>query len=70
MNCGTSLAESIHPTERGIRDDKVKSQSLDKFIPPELMTKIEAAREDGAMVGERRVITVLFCDVKGSTAAA
>ena len=70
MNCGTSLAESIRPTERGIWDDKVKSQSLDKFIPPELMAKIEAVREDGTMVGERRVITMLFCDVIGSTAAA
>ena len=46
------------------------TQSLDKFIPPELMSKIEAARAHDAMVGERRVITMLFCDVKGSTAAA
>ncbi|HXD09647.1 MAG TPA: adenylate/guanylate cyclase domain-containing protein, partial [Anaerolineales bacterium] len=34
------------------------------------MTKFEAARAQDAMVGERRVITMLFCDVKGSTAAA
>ena len=34
------------------------------------MRKLEAARSRNAMVGERRVITMLFCDVKGSTAAA
>jgi len=34
------------------------------------MTKLEAARSRNTMVGERRVITMLFCDVKGSTAAA
>jgi len=34
------------------------------------MRKLEAARDTGGMVGERRVVTMLFCDVKGSTAAA
>src|SRR5688572_16195858 len=70
MNCGTSLAMTIHAKDGGIDDIQVKNQSLDKFIPRELMTKFEAARVHEAMVGERRVITMLFCDVKGSTAAA
>jgi len=43
---------------------------LDQYIPKELMSKLEAAREHGGMVGERRIVTMLFCDVKGSTAAA
>jgi class 3 adenylate cyclase/predicted ATPase len=34
------------------------------------MAKLELARASGEMVGERRVVTMLFCDVKGSTAAA
>ena len=34
------------------------------------MRKLQAAREKGGMVGERRVVTMLFCDLKGSTAAA
>jgi class 3 adenylate cyclase/tetratricopeptide (TPR) repeat protein len=34
------------------------------------MAKLQAARLHGEMVGERRVVTMLFCDVKGSTAAA
>jgi adenylate cyclase len=57
-------------TDGGVRDTPVINPSLDKFIPPELMTKFEAARAQDAMAGERRVITMLFCDVKGSTAAA
>jgi predicted ATPase/class 3 adenylate cyclase len=35
-----------------------------------LLSKIISARASGGMVGERRVVTLLFCDVKGSTAAA
>jgi pentatricopeptide repeat protein len=70
MNCGNSLAATAHATE-GMNDDiQKRNRSLDKFIPHELMTKIETARGNGSMVGERRVITMLFCDVKGSTAAA
>jgi len=36
----------------------------------ELLAKLEAARAGRAMEGERRVVTMLFCDVKGSTAMA
>jgi len=79
VNCGTSLAETVR--ERGgsrldsiamLGEDKsTKSQfNLDRYLPQELVTKLEAARSRNSMVGERRVITMLFCDVKGSTAAA
>jgi len=70
MNCGNSLASAIHVTDEGINIAQTKNRPLDKFIPRELMSKFEAARSQDAMVGERRVITMLFCDVKGSTAAA
>ncbi len=70
MNCGTPLALTIGPKDGGMSNAQIKNQSLDKFIPRELMTKFEAARAQDAMAGERRVITMLFCDVKGSTAAA
>ncbi len=43
---------------------------LQKYIPKELMAKLETARASGTMAGERRIVTMLFCDVKGSTAAA
>lgn len=44
--------------------------NLDQYIPPELRFKLESARSRGGMIGERRIVTMLFCDVKGSTAAA
>ncbi len=44
--------------------------NINRYLPQELVTKLEAARSRNTMVGERRVITMLFCDVKGSTAAA
>jgi class 3 adenylate cyclase/tetratricopeptide (TPR) repeat protein len=34
------------------------------------MSKLDAARAHGRMFGERRIVTMLFCDVKGSTSAA
>jgi len=36
----------------------------------ELQARLDAARASGEMVGERRVVTMLFSDVKGSTQAA
>ncbi len=45
-------------------------ERLSQYIPPELLSKLESARASGGMMGERRVVTMLFCDVQGSTQAA
>ena len=53
--------------------DQGADTSQDKllqYIPKELLDKLESARAGQTMAGERRVVTILFCDVKGSTAAA
>jgi class 3 adenylate cyclase/tetratricopeptide (TPR) repeat protein len=39
----------------------------DNYIPESFADKLTAARQSHAMQGERRVVTMLFCDVKGST---
>lgn len=76
MNCGRSLTEAVHLREDSrpaVQNESVGESSkfkLDRYLPQELITKIESARARNSMVGERRVITMLFCDVKGSTAAA
>ena len=76
MNCGTPLAGTFRERDGSrlfVESASVgqKSQfNLDRYLPQELVTKLEAARSRNTMVGERRVITMLFCDVKGSTAAA
>ena len=51
-------------------DPNAEGAALDPFLPKELLAKLEAARAGRAMEGERRVVTMLFCDVKGSTAMA
>lgn len=43
---------------------------IEQYIPAELLATLESARAGGGMQGERRVVTMLFCDVKCSTAAA
>ena len=67
MNCGTALAAA----QRAVKGETAsKTGYLDQYLPQELITKLQAARSGNALAGERRVITMLFCDVKGSTAAA
>ena len=64
VNCGSRLAVADENTGETSRF------KLDRYLPQELITKLEAARSRNSMVRERRVISMLFCDVKGSTAAA
>ena len=67
--CGTRLEEAESaPTAPKLGDET--QTGLQRFIPRELLSKIKSAQESGEMVGERRIVTMLFCDVKGSTAAA
>ena len=61
LNCGTRLDD---PAAVGL------DAHLEPYLPKELLAKLEAARAGRAMEGERRVVTMLFCDVKGSTAMA
>jgi class 3 adenylate cyclase len=73
FNCGQRLVR--HPvTETPAAGSTAVAASaqanLHPYVPPELLDKLNAARARGTMVGERRVVTMLFCDVKGSTAAA
>lgn len=67
MNCGGRLALSSPLNTGETRQAEFK---LDRYLPQQLVTKLEFARAHNSMMGERRIITMLFCDVKGSTAAA
>jgi class 3 adenylate cyclase len=60
LNCGAKLDSAAADPET----------QLEPYLPKELLAKLEAARAGRAMEGERRVVTMLFCDVKGSTAMA
>ncbi|MCP4166116.1 MAG: AAA family ATPase [Chloroflexi bacterium] len=65
-----SYAISPPPTEANPTTGDVTRPDLDALIPTEFKSKLDQARAEQAMVGERRIVTMLFCDVKGSTAAA
>jgi class 3 adenylate cyclase len=76
-NCGQPLADGNQPSalsgpeHPGAQSTPVHGRpSPDRYLPPEFAAKLDEARKGGAMAGERRVVTMLFCDVKGSTAAA
>ena len=66
LNCGHQLAPA------GTADTAAEASraNLERYIPAELLNKLEAAKTGGKSEGERRIVTMLFCDVSGSTAAA
>ena len=57
-----------HVDEPDFEMDKSRAR-LEQYIPKELLAKLEGTHNDVAS-SERRVVTMLFCDVTGSTAAA
>jgi class 3 adenylate cyclase/tetratricopeptide (TPR) repeat protein len=62
-NCGSPLTG-----EAGVGD--ADPRDLSRYVPAELLTKLRSAEAGHAMRGERRVVTMLFADLKGSTEAA
>ena len=68
QNCGTGLfTPQIRPT--GGAASNVHAR-LQQYIPKELLAKLEATRTGQTMGTERRIVTILFCDIEGSTALA
>ena len=61
--CGTPR-DGAPPAADPVRDQ------LRRYIPDVLLEKLESARAGRRMAGERRTVTMLFCDLQGSTAAA
>ena len=84
FSCGAKIGEATPETSPAEPADTASSPTpetvaaveaealsrLAQYVPPELLSKLESARAGGSMAGERRVVTMLFCDVQGSTAAA
>ncbi|MCI0844688.1 MAG: AAA family ATPase [Chloroflexi bacterium] len=73
--CGSPLpAQARFCPECGHQQGEAQPDSsratLERYIPKALLEKLEAVRSSGGQLGERRVVTMLFCDVTGSTAAA
>ena len=68
IECGYSLRDA-EPAATG-RTPKNEVNSIKRFIPKEYAEKLDTARRSQSMKGERRIVSILFCDVKGSTSMA
>src|SRR5262245_45460826 len=70
-NCGQKISlVSAPPATPPVAQLKPPVNNLQQLIPGNLLAKLDAARASRAMEGERRIVTMLFCDVKGSTSMA
>ncbi|MBI3784401.1 MAG: AAA family ATPase, partial [Deltaproteobacteria bacterium] len=66
-DCGTSMATEAVAEPEAPRPERSLSM-LSRNIPEELAQKIRASKD--SVEGERKQVTVLFCDLAGSTAMA
>src|SRR5689334_14768869 len=64
-DCGRDLASGVHEIPPPVADPLVR---LSQSMPEGLARKIRAAQP--SIEGERKQVTVLFCDLVGSTAIA
>jgi class 3 adenylate cyclase len=69
-NDGMSAAQIPQAAIQSPKTEDSAVARLQQYIPKELLGKLEAARANRSMAGERRIVTVLFCDIKGSTGLA
>ena len=70
-NCGTRLGQKeIIGEVSGSISNATTPSPLKDLIPQDFAFKLETARTERSMVGERRIVTIMFCDVRGSTEAA
>ena len=63
LECGAKVAIAETPQLGG---SPALTEAIQRLIPKELAERLRASR--GQVSTERRLVTILFCDVKGSTA--
>jgi class 3 adenylate cyclase/tetratricopeptide (TPR) repeat protein len=66
-DCGNNLAVPSEPTRRELSFDE-KLEKIQKYLPAGITEKILSQRDK--IEGERKQVTVLFCDMKGFTPLA
>ncbi len=68
--CGAGLATAGAPGRQASQTGPEPAVSIASLAPQDYAAKLDSARKAQTMRGERRVVTMLFCDIVGSTAAA
>ncbi|MHA2289625.1 MAG: double zinc ribbon domain-containing protein, partial [Promethearchaeota archaeon] len=67
FKCGTKLSEPDTMTS----ETNETANQLEQYIPKELLQRIKSAEKAGGSIqNERRIVTMMFCDLEGSTSAA
>ena len=66
-DCGNNLAVPSEPTRRELSFDE-KNEKIQKYLPAGITEKILSQRDK--IEGERKQVTVMFCDMKGFTPLA
>ena len=64
MGCGYNLTLSSEPTPKDLSYDE-KLAKIQRYLPKGLTEKILSQRDK--IEGERRQVTVMFCDMEGFT---
>jgi predicted ATPase/class 3 adenylate cyclase len=62
--CGHQLTQSLEPTPKGLSFDE-KLDKIQRYLPKGLTEKILSQRD--RIEGERKQVTVMFCDLEGFT---
>ena len=64
IQCGNNLSEPATPAPRELSFEE-KLEKIQKYLPKDLTEKILSQR--GKIEGERKQVTVMFCDLEGFT---
>jgi class 3 adenylate cyclase len=61
------LARRFNAMVQGLREREVAKDALGRYLSPEMAHDLVTAQSTVSLQGQRRVLTILFCDVAGFT---
>ncbi|HEV3449307.1 MAG TPA: adenylate/guanylate cyclase domain-containing protein [Gemmataceae bacterium] len=65
-----SLVREVDRLVRAFEEMKTGLRSFQKYVPADLVRSLLASNREASLGGERRTVTVLFCDIADFTATA
>jgi class 3 adenylate cyclase len=65
-----TLTESFNDMARSLREKEMIKRAFSRYVAREVVDEILKDPEQISLTGERRDVTVLFCDIRGFTATA